>query len=349
MDKHEFRTNNFDLIRLIAALQVVLVHGIEHFKLHSASVLTTILPAFPGVPIFFFVSGFLISASLERSSSIPSYFVNRVLRIYPGLLVCLAVSLVSIFVFYKPEFSPAAFATWIVAQASIGQFYNPDFLRGYGVGVLNGSLWTIPVELQFYLLLPVVYWILEKLRWNRAFIVVALVALVTINQIYVTMATDERTMLVKLFSVTVFPYLYMFLLGVILQRNQWFVKKYLKNRFLPILGLYVAVCLTSFSLGFPYGGNRINPVSALTLAMLMMSFAYSYTDRLSHILRGNDISYGVYIYHMVWVNAILQTSSGKPEWNLGLMLVVTLVSALLSWRFIEKPSLALKAYSIKRP
>ena len=38
---------------------------------------------------------------------------------------------------------------------------HPDFLRGYGVGVLNGSLWTIPVELQFYALVPLIYWSLS--------------------------------------------------------------------------------------------------------------------------------------------------------------------------------------------
>lgn len=37
---------------------------------------------------------------------------------------------------------------------SFVQFYNPDWLRGFGTGVLNGSLWSIPVELQYYVLLP---------------------------------------------------------------------------------------------------------------------------------------------------------------------------------------------------
>jgi peptidoglycan/LPS O-acetylase OafA/YrhL len=53
----------------------------------------------------------------------------------------------------RPD-SAGRFLACLAAQLTIGQFYNPAFLRGFGVGVLNGSLWTIPVELQFYLLLP---------------------------------------------------------------------------------------------------------------------------------------------------------------------------------------------------
>lgn len=41
---------------------------------------------FPGVPIFFFISGFLISKSFEENSVLKEYALNRILRIYPGLL-----------------------------------------------------------------------------------------------------------------------------------------------------------------------------------------------------------------------------------------------------------------------
>jgi peptidoglycan/LPS O-acetylase OafA/YrhL len=60
-----------------------------------------------------------------------------------------------------------------LAQLSIVQFYNPDFLRGYGVGVLNGSLWTISVELQFYVMLP---WVWTFTAYGRKRFTLALIA-----------------------------------------------------------------------------------------------------------------------------------------------------------------------------
>ena len=61
-----FRENNFDAIRLVAASQVMVVHRMEHLHV-SMPALRSVITAFPGVPAFFFISGFLISASWERN------------------------------------------------------------------------------------------------------------------------------------------------------------------------------------------------------------------------------------------------------------------------------------------
>jgi len=90
------RANNFDLVRLVAAAQVVLWHGIEHLKLDAPPLLQWLLGSFSGVPIFFVVSGYLVAGSLARSTSLSSYFRNRALRIFPGLWVCFAMTFISI-------------------------------------------------------------------------------------------------------------------------------------------------------------------------------------------------------------------------------------------------------------
>ena len=62
--------NNFDLIRLAAALQVASTHALPYFVPGSRSwYLVRFLELFPGVPVFFFVSGFLISKSFEKNSN----------------------------------------------------------------------------------------------------------------------------------------------------------------------------------------------------------------------------------------------------------------------------------------
>src|ERR1700722_1498519 len=90
------KTNNFDLIRLAAALQVAFIHAAADLGVAAPWPLRPIAEWFPGVPIFFFISGFLISKSFEKNSVVREYAQNRFLRIYPGLAVCFLVSLASV-------------------------------------------------------------------------------------------------------------------------------------------------------------------------------------------------------------------------------------------------------------
>ena len=79
-----FSRNNFDLLRILAASQVMVAHSFHHLGLDTESAWFQWLDRFPGVPVFFIISGFLVSASLERSKSPADYFTNRFLRIFPA-------------------------------------------------------------------------------------------------------------------------------------------------------------------------------------------------------------------------------------------------------------------------
>ncbi|MDB6087467.1 MAG: hypothetical protein JWN85_251 [Gammaproteobacteria bacterium] len=115
---------------------------------------------FPGVPVFFVVSGLLVSRSYERSPSLREYYRNRALRILPGLWVCLDASVAVICIAGVATLGPISSGDWLLwwaAQMTLFQQYQPAFLHNLGTGLFNGSLWTIPVELEFYLLLPLLY------------------------------------------------------------------------------------------------------------------------------------------------------------------------------------------------
>ena len=77
--------NNFDLLRLFAAMQVFYMHGVATLELPRGGLLFQVLAAFPGVPVFFVISGFLVTDSYLRSS-VPGYALKRVIRIYPALI-----------------------------------------------------------------------------------------------------------------------------------------------------------------------------------------------------------------------------------------------------------------------
>ena len=159
------RENNFDLIRLFAAIQVVIGHTISHLEL-DFPILGKFLGPFPGVLIFFVISGFLITASFDRNkNNLKKYFKNRCLRIFPALWVSTFILILIMMFFghvHSENIFDLSFVSWIFGQISVFQFYTPDLLRDFGCGSPNGSLWTISVEFSFYLLLPIIFYFGRK-------------------------------------------------------------------------------------------------------------------------------------------------------------------------------------------
>lgn len=311
---HGRHHNNFDSLRLLAALQVATVHTLIYLN-SGPRWLIDALEVVPGVPVFFVISGYLVSQSFERTSA-TTYFRNRAMRIYPALWGCLAISLIlALAQGVRPDWH---LWPWLIAQLTFVQFYNPDFLRGFGTGVLNGSLWTIPVELQFYLLLPLLY----RVRWS------ALMA-VSIASYFIFTEFPH-----KLIGVTLIPYLYLFLLGIYLQqhpkhRNPWMY-----------LGLYIATeCVMGYA-GATIAGNGLNIVSATTLAFLVISLANTRAIQLP-----GDVSYGLYLYHMPIVNTFIAQGIGGRSAT-GWALLCSVVLAIASWFLIERWALKRKAHNV---
>ena len=160
------RENNFDLLRLLAALQVVIAHSVDHTGIHerltgTSSIAFEAFIMLPAVPIFFVISGFLINASFERSpGNLRGYFWRRALRIFPALwlAVILGLGTVAWGGYLQKEFvSSSTFVAWLVAQTTVFQFWNPEHFRGFGMGVVNAALWTISVELQYYFFVPLAF------------------------------------------------------------------------------------------------------------------------------------------------------------------------------------------------
>ena len=297
-------TNNFDLIRLFAASQVAITHCAYH--LGYKNTLLSVVSLFPGVPIFFFVSGFLIYGSFEKSSHslnpIRNFFIKRTLRLYPALLFCLILSTLSIWqsgYFEKMEINIISFLTWLLAQSTFFQFYNPDFLRSYGVGVINGSLWTISVEIQFYILTPFIF-----LAFNRLgkYVLFGAVLAFIITNILNAQFNERAFIIQKLFGVSFIPWLYMFLLGALCYKYQQIISYIKKVPFLAICLIFAFTYYLTFNLGW---GNQINLIGYIALVVLVVKCAFTLPNISDFILRRNDFSYGIYIMHMPIVNYLL--------------------------------------------
>lgn len=342
------RQNNFDLIRLAAAFQVMLIHGVEHLHAPLPATLVNFLNRFPGVPIFFVISGFLISASYERNSDIGEYARNRALRIYPALLVCLLFSiLTAIGYLLHTSVTVRAFALWLVAQTTIFQFYRPGFLDGYATGTLNGSLWTIPVELQFYILLPLLYLTLRRSTHKTAWLLGMALLCVAANLYRYGDLDLSNTLFARVVKMNVIPYLYMFLLGAVAQRSIARLMPFVRGKFLYWLTAYIATSYLTGYLGLAATENAINPLSVLVLSGTVLSAAFTAPALGEHLLRRNDISYGIYIYHMPVANLLIYLSIGTPWQAYALMTAATVVLGMLSWRYVERPALKFKVDALR--
>lgn len=345
MHDKAFHENNFNLIRLLAALQVAHYHLVSiyaHDVTEAHHLLVKVLGLFPGVPIFFFISGFLISRSWERSSSWKSYLVKRAARIEPALIasVIFAFTLTwaSGYFSTRNDFTFVDILLVALAKITFLQFYNPDFLRDYGDGVLNGSLWTITVELQFYLIIPFIFILFLKKNASTRIIILTLVFL-TINVLYDFLhGTLSENIFYKLFHVSFMPWFFMFLAGVFFQKNFDFFYGKLRGKFLYILAIYLAIGFFTRNLPVDYG-NSLNPLVFAILCCLIFSAAYSPVKLSDKTIGHTDISYGTYLYHMPIINFFLYMGFPRTYPASLTILFLIIITSLISWFLIEKPAL----------
>ncbi|WP_080780304.1 acyltransferase family protein [Chryseobacterium phocaeense] len=352
IQKNINKINNFDLIRLLAALQVVFTHSVHHLEMKGSigEFGTLLVYYFPGVPIFFTISGFLIYWSFDRNSNdLIKYFKNRLLRLFPALWFCLVLTIILLLYDAKDPFlitSAKQFWFWIIGQMTVFQFWTPDILRFWGVGTPNGSLWTIAVEMQFYIFVPVLFFLIRKFRKNTLSIILVFIALSLAFNFYFGKFSED-SIAYKLAGVSVFPYLYNFLFGVLAYIYWDRIKAFIEGKMLIWLVTYL-VYINVFG---NWLGNDLNsyfiytPYQFLTnifLAFLVLSTAFTFNGISNKLLHHNDISYGVYIFHMLIINFFVQRGMIESTTYFIMVFAGTIILASVSWFFIEKYFLKLK-------
>ena len=279
-----------------------------------------IINFFWGVPLFLTISGFLIWFSAERSVSYWSFLKKRFWRIYPELWGGVIICILSIYLTYD-TFRPLDMILFALGQGTLFQFWTPDSLRSFGCGTPNGSLWTISVIIQFYLIV----WFLRKLLHGKSIRVwaVSFILVLIIDIVGDRVSAILPEMLGKLYGVTFVPFLWMFILGCIVAEF-WKEISGLLVRFWWVL-ILIVVLLDVFSYDIVYLGHYGFLRSSLEFLGLL-GFAYHYPA----LRIKKDISYGVYIYHMIIVNVLIQYGFVNTYWALLLVVVLTLVLAYAS-------------------
>ncbi len=329
--KKNYNMNALDLFRIMATVQVFLGHFITHFvlpqPLEGSHLLENAVYFLRGVPILFALCGFLAAKSLDKYST-KEYLIRRALRILPGFWVCILINTVIIFILHDvPSFQNGVI--YFVTQFFGMNFYTGDWLRGYGVGTPNGVLWTIGVQLQFFILAPILYKLLHKLKLTKSIVFIG--GLTVLSILIERCSGFMPEILYKLIGVTVVPYLYFLVLGmaawcfrdqmiVVLEKLRWIV-----------LPAFILWKIAENVLQFPhvFDGVMYNTVTTLLTALLIFAFGFTFKLRLK-----KDLTYGFYLYHMVFINIAVHCGYKTLglNWQSAIVIVaVTALPILISW------------------
>lgn len=114
-----------------------------------------------GVEFFFIISGFVIYFTLERTGNFRQFWVKRIIRLWPSIFI----ASVSIFLFFS-LLDPTSQGGQIQNFISSLTFVTPDIINpflekvgmNFSVNYLDGSFWSLWVEIQFYLFASLIYY-----------------------------------------------------------------------------------------------------------------------------------------------------------------------------------------------
>ncbi len=336
--------NNFDALRLYAALMVIYGHG---FNITGG-----IGPGLWGVPfarvgldIFFAISGYLVTASWDRVPDLRTFLLKRALRVMPGLIACVGATAfvlgpLATLLPFKQYITNGN--TWKYLE-NIGlyqQLYLPRVFEGlHYPRIVNGSLWSLLPEVLCYLTVPLFALLPTGLRLKALGVGAVLLGSLGLylfqgysGPAIVVYNADLKYMLVQ------FPFFFAGALLRLLER--------------PGRELYRAdVALLCFALNWSVASwfDWWNvPVEWVTLPYMVICFGRMSMPVLRRAARFGDLSYGTYLYAFPVQQSVLYFLPGTP-YPIVLCALFTLPLAFLSWHLVEKPALAWKPQGRLRP
>ncbi|WP_413503312.1 acyltransferase family protein [Serratia grimesii] len=330
--------NNLDLIRLLAAISVIVYHS---FPLNPQWGLTDpIKDTFSymttgglAVKVFFFISGLLVTNSLLSRESTIHFVISRAFRIFPGLafvLILTALVIGPIFTTmpFTDYFTSGQPLVYILKNLSLQtQYFLPGLFEGNKYGV-NGSLWTIHYEVLAYVVLLGIYLLgIGKSQWLSSLVCICIIIEPITPLKGVLFASSDNNAIYLLAPC--------FALGSLLAINK---DLYKSNITIPIV---------IFTSQFIFTNEAISSL-LMCLSVCLALLHISSLEIVKKIRIRQDISYGVYLWGFPVQQVISQSFHFGFFANVLLSILLTMAIALVSWVAIEKPAINFaKLISIK--
>lgn len=334
------RDNNFNMVRVVAASVVFVSHC---FAIATGNPDAEPLHALVGMSLgtvalhlFFVTSGFLVTGSMLKRHDVVDFLVARILRIVPGLFVCLCTVTVICGLFFSKlsvgEFFSSSVTVRYVARNSavlLSMIYELPgvFESNLLPRAVNGSLWTLPYEARLYLVVAAAGLFAQAFVRHRQAVGVALLLLLLASTALMLWNGSSPDAEIPTLC-------YMFFAGSML---------FIGQRRVSMSNLLAGLGGAALLLGL------LNPawfrgIYLLVFPWLVLWVALVPAGAVREFNRLGDYSYGIYIYafpiqQMVVSMGIVQ----GPAEMMAVCALPILAVSMLSWHFVEKPSLEMRA------
>lgn len=319
------KENSFDILRGGACLSVILLHYTHYALLYGnsgesfISFIRRMTGVYQGVVVLFAISGFLISMSLDNSKSAFAYLKKRFMRLVPSYYTQTIINIILLLIIAR-NFIDSSLVKWFLAQlVFIG--YTPDSLKGFATGSVNGALWSIPVEIQLYILLLLTYKLVKRMNYKQWSLV--LIALSLVNLYYENISNlFSNGALRQILGRFCAPYTIWFAIGAFCYFKREKVIPVLKNHLFPLGCLYFILEVVQLVFGNA-PGYYTNIFQSLLLPFLIIGLAFKFG---SHRIR-YECSYSIYLYHWLILNVFVSLEIiANTNWLISLIAFV-----LCSW------------------
>jgi len=320
-------TNRFDFLRLLFASGVFVYHLIVLAQLSEP--LGGYELAWGGlaelcIQGFFVISGALVYGSWARTQALGTYAEKRVRRLYPAYAVIILIpALISLVM----TGAIGGVLRYLAANLVFLNFLAPDLpglFEGQRYTAVNGALWTLKIEVMFYMLLPLLGWMIAKAGKGKWVLLAAIYLFAEIWRAGFAEAGQHQI------ARQLPGQLSFFVSGIAM----WMLKDRLKDgHYGPTLAVGGALIALSV---FPF----MDILRAAGLGLAIAALAWMPGPQIK-AARFGDISYGVYITHFPIVQMLIATGVfAVSPWLGGFAALILVIAASFAlWRFVERPAL----------
>jgi peptidoglycan/LPS O-acetylase OafA/YrhL len=323
------KNNNFDSVRIGLALIVVFAHLADLTQASEFKFFRIFFDSNFAVKGFFAISGFLVAKSYLRSNSTLEYAEKRLRRIYPAyitaIVLCLFIGLFATTLNANDFLKSTQTLKYAFANLAFLNFIQPTLPGVFDTNPLqaiNGSLWTIKVEVMLYFCIPTLIYFFK--RYGSIFTTLS-VFLFSVAWVYfftyhyIGIGGDELA--------RQFPgQLSYFTLGSLFAFNENINRKIKEIAFVSLLAL--------FTISNPLAKIIIDPIAFSSIVIFLSTI----NARSINLGKYGDISYGIYLYHFPIIQLLIHSGAFKFNAYIGFLatFVTTFIAAFASWHFVEK-------------